>query len=366
MPDKKLVDLWRDEFFDLIKKYRNHPSLLLWTVNNEMKFYDNDPDIERAKVKMKIISDVVKQMRVIDPTRSIVFDSNYHRNTKRFGADFYKDIDDGDIDDIHAYYNWYDNSLFDYFNGEFQKKFKNPGRPLISQEMSTGYEDETGHPTRFYNYVHQTSSALVGKYGYEYNNPYYFTKVEAFNTKELAEAFRRTDDRSAGILHFSVITWFTNAYLVNKITPFPVYYDMKKALQPVLVSAELWGRHFYAGAPLSTRICVVNDREDGSVLPASTLQWQLVNSKGVVITKGQINIPAVEHYTRKWIDPNIIIPDNLPSNRVDGKLQLRAIDPRVVKRVRHAAGSRNGDRVAGCGAERHHETRHLDLAPLEQ
>jgi len=326
MPDQKLVDLWKDEFFGLLKKYRNHPSLLLWTVNNEMKFYDNDPDIARAKVKMKIISDVVKQMRVIDPTRSIVFDSNYRRNTKRFGADFYTDIDDGDIDDIHSYINWYDNSLFEYFNGEWQKRFKNPGRPLISQELSTGYTDETGHPTRFYNYVHQTSSALVGKYGYEYNDPYYFSKIEAFNTKELAEALRRSNDKAAGELHFSLVTWFTNSYLTNKIKPFPVYYAMKNALQPVLISAELWGRHFYAGAPLSTRICIINDKEDGSVLPASTLQWQLVNNIGNKITQGSLAIPAVEHYTRYWVDPQIIVPQNLPTSRIEGKLILKLVE----------------------------------------
>ncbi len=326
MPDQKLIDLWKDEFFDLLKKYRNHPSLLLWTVNNEMKFYDNDPDITRAKVKMKIISDVVKQMRVIDPTRSIVFDSNYRRNTKRFGADFYTDIDDGDIDDIHSYINWYDNSLFEYFNGEWQKRFKNPGRPLISQELSTGYTDETGHPTRFYNYVHQTSSALVGKYGYEYNDPYYFSKIEAFNTKELAEALRRSNDKAAGELHFSLVTWFTNSYLTGKIKPFPVYYAMKNALQPVLVSAELWGRHFYAGAPLSTRICIVNDKEDGSVLSASTLKWQLVNNTGNKIAEGSLVIPAVEHYTRYWIDPKIIVPQNLPASRIEGKLLLKLVE----------------------------------------
>lgn len=325
MPDMKLVDLWKNEFYGLIKKYRNHPSLLLWTVNNEMKFYDNDPDIARAKVKMKIISDVVKHMRVIDPTRSIVFDSNYRRNTKRFGDDFYKDIDDGDIDDVHAYINWYNFSLFDYFNGEWQKKFKNPGRPLISQELSTGYADETGHPTRFYNYVHQTSSALIGKYGYEYNDPYYFLKIEAFNTKELAEALRRSDDKAAGILHFSLATWFTNIYLVNKVTPFPAYYEVKKALQPVLVSAELWGRHFYAGAPLSTRICVVNDKEDGTILPASTLQWQIVGKGGIEIAEGKLAIPAVAHYGREWVSPKITIPQNLPAPRVDGKLLLTLV-----------------------------------------
>ncbi|HEY4325066.1 MAG TPA: glycoside hydrolase family 2 TIM barrel-domain containing protein [Mucilaginibacter sp.] len=323
MPDEKLIGLWRVEFLDLLKKYRNHPSILFWTVNNEMKFYDNDPDFERAKVKMKIISDVVKAMRNVDPTRPVVFDSNYKRNTKKFGVDYFKDIDDGDIDDVHAYYNWYDYSMFQFFKGEWQQKNKNPGRPLISQEMSTGYTDETGHPARFYDYVHQNPESLIGKYAYEYNNPYYFLTAQSFITKELAEALRRSDDKAAGVLHFSAVTWFKNAYLAKSIQPFPVYYDMKKALQPVLVSAELWGRHFYAGQPLSTRICIINDKEDGNILASSQLDWQIIADDGNVISKGKLDIPAVEHYTRYWVDPKIMVPQTLPKSKVNGKLVLK-------------------------------------------
>ncbi|MBB6110001.1 beta-galactosidase/beta-glucuronidase [Mucilaginibacter lappiensis] len=325
MPSQNLIDLWKQEFYDLLKKYRNHPSLLIWTVNNEMKFYDNDPDTERAKVKMKIISDVVKHMRQIDPTRPIVFDSNYRRNTKRFGDDFYKDIDDGDIDDQHAYLNWYDYSMFDYFKGEWQQKYKNNGRPLISQEMSTGYTDETGHATRFYNYVHQNPESLAGKFTYEYSDPAYFMKPQAFITKELAEALRRSDDRSAGILHFALITWFTNVYQHDHIKPFPVYYDMQKALQPVLVSAELWGRHFYAGTKLAVRFCVINDQENGDALPASMLKWKLTGDKDVVLASGYIAVPQVDHYARHWIEPQINIPENIPQQKQNARLQLQLI-----------------------------------------
>ncbi|KAA6337939.1 Beta-galactosidase, partial [termite gut metagenome] len=41
MPDMRLIEMWADEYLSLLKKYRNHPSILFWTVNNEMKFYDN-------------------------------------------------------------------------------------------------------------------------------------------------------------------------------------------------------------------------------------------------------------------------------------------------------------------------------------
>lgn len=323
MPDQQLIDLWAGEFLGLLKKYRNHPSLLLWTVNNEMKFYDNDPDFDRAKQKMKIISDVVKQMRQVDPTRPIVFDSNYKRNVKKFGSDFYKTIDDGDIDDIHYYPNWYNSTLFKDFKGEFQKRNKNEGRPLISQEMSTGYpNNEDGHATRFYTMVHQNPASLIGDFGYEYADPADFLKVHAFITGEEAEALRRTDDQASGILHFALITWFKNVYDPKTIEPYPVYDAMKRALQPVLVSAELWGRHLYSGEKLPARICIVNDSEDYSDLPATALNWQLVDQDGKAFASGKVNAGPVKYYGREWIEPEIRIPENLPASKFTGKLKL--------------------------------------------
>ena len=340
MPDSNLIRLWAEEWLDLLKKYRNHPSLLFWTVNNEMKFYDNDPDFERAKLKMRIISAVVKKMRQIDPSRPIVFDSNYKRNVKKFGKEFFKDVDDGDIDDIHSYINWYDYTIWGQFKGEFQQKNKNEGRPLISQEMSTGYPNgETGHPTRFYTIIHQTPQALIGNLAYEYNDPAYFLRSQSFITGELAEAFRRTNDKASGILHFSLSTWFRNVYDPEKIAPYPTYYALKRALQPVLVSAELWGRHFYSGERLPARICLLNDREDGADLETGTLHWELVTDKGTaivsdrgaaiasgrgsVIASGEMTTPIVRHAERVWLDPEIRIPSGLPAEKTPARLVLK-------------------------------------------
>ncbi|MDR1121023.1 MAG: glycoside hydrolase family 2, partial [Dysgonamonadaceae bacterium] len=258
MPDSTLIRMWADEYLSLLKKYRNHPSILFWTINNEMKFYDNEPNPAKRQLKMTIISDVVKRIREIDPTRPISFDSNYRRNEAKLGKAFYEGIDDGDIDDVHSYINWYDHTLFKQFNGEFQRDHKNEGRPLISQEMSTGYpNNETGHPTRFYTLVHQNPQTLVGYEAYAFGNPDYFLKTQAFITGELAEALRRSSDRASGIIHFALLTWFRNVYDAKNIEPYPAYYAMQRALQPALVSAELWGRNFYAGEKLPARICVV-------------------------------------------------------------------------------------------------------------
>ncbi len=324
MPDKSLIDMWADEYMSLLKKYRNHPSILFWTINNEMKFYDLEPDMERRKEKMRIISAVVKRMREIDPTRPISFDSNYSRNEDMFGKDFFKDIDDGDIDDVHAYFNWYDHTVFKQFKGEFQRDHKNESRPLISQEMSTGYPStETGHATRFYTLVHQNPQTLIGYQAYAFGNPDAFLKTQAFITGELAEALRRSNEKMSGVLHFALLTWFRNVYDAKNIEPYPTYYAIQRALQPVLVSAELWGRHFYAGESLPTRFCVVNDLEDGRTLKPGLIYWSLETENGQKLAKGTVEVPEVANYKRFWVTPQITIPENLPTDKTKAKLKLR-------------------------------------------
>lgn len=329
IPDKNVLDLWSSEWLRVMKKYRNHPSVFFWTVNNEMKFYDLDADMERSKEKFRIVSDVVKGMRELDPTRPVCFDSNYlhSKALRRFGQDFLNTVDDGDIDDNHAYYNWYDFSLFRFFNGEFQKQFKSPGRPLISQEMSTGYPNaETGHPTRSYQLIHQNPYSLIGYEAYDWADPMHFLKVQSFITGELAETLRRTNEQVSGIMHFAYMTWFRQCYNYKNIQPYPTYYAMQRAMQPVLVSAELWGRNLYAGEKLHTRIYVVNDSEDGRDLLPMALNWSIVDEKGKILASGTEQFPAVEYYGRKYIEPAIVMPSVLPSDKMNVKLKLVLVE----------------------------------------
>ena len=248
IPDQPLLQLWKDEMLQLMRKYRNHPSLILWTVNNEMKFYDLDTDPYRAMQKMTVISDLVREMRHCDPTRPMVYDSNYFRKGKpeKYGQAFMDTIDDGDVDDVHAYYNWYDYSLFRFFKGEFQQ-------------------------------------------------------------------------------------WFKQTYDAQHITPWPTYYALSRAMQPVLVSAEIWGRNLYGGDSLRTRVCVVNDREDGSDLKPTLLHWQVVDADGRSLASGRETVPSVRHYQRYWLEPHIVMPQVSDKQKVRLLLSLSDNDIEISK-----------------------------------
>ena len=109
-------------------------------------------------------------------------------------------------------------------------------------------------------------------------------------------------------MHFALLTWFRQVYDADRIEPWPTYYALARALQPVLVSAELWGRHLYAGEKLTTRVCVVNDLEEGRALRPTLLRWELRDERGRVLDHGDRMLDSVPHYGRLWIDPEITIP----------------------------------------------------------
>ncbi|MDB6018224.1 MAG: glycosyl hydrolase family 2 [Pedosphaera sp.] len=326
-PGDDLIKVWRDEFLSLIHEHRNHPSIILWTVNNEMKFEQfNQTNAALLKQKWTILNETIKAMRQTDPTRPIVADSAYVRKEAQRGYQTLvkpEGLDDGDADDAHRYYGWYNESFFNLYDGAFNKQ-STPGRPLISQEMSTGYpSNDDGHPVRFYLFKHHTPQALVGDDAYENADPAIFLNRQAFMTKGLAETLRRTShEAAAGILYFSYFTWFQTPWSVDQIKPWPTYYALKAALQPVLVSAELYGRHFYAGSTIHRRVCIVNDAENFETISNSRLIWEF-KSDSQVLAQGKIDVPPVKYYENRWLDVDFTTPTNLPTPRVDGQLVLR-------------------------------------------
>ena len=183
--------------------------------------------------------------------------------------------------------------------------------------------NETGHPTRSYQLIHQNPYTLIGYEAYDWADPVSFLKTQAFITGELAETLRRSNDQASGIMHFALMTWFRQTYDYQNIEPYPTYYALKRALQPVLVSAELWGRNLYAGEKLPTRIYIVNDREDGTDLKPSLLHWEIQDETGKCLASGCEKVPAVKHYARHYIEPNIQLPNTLPANKTKTKLVLK-------------------------------------------
>ena len=334
LPDKYLLDDWKSEWLGLLHKYRNHPSILLWTVNNEMHL-DRAKTHDLAVAKFAVLSDAIHGMRAIDPTRPVVADSGY---TRAETLPNYHNViepnhfDDGDVDDFHSYPAWYNPSF--YFDYSFAapahgKLFASTGRPLITQEFSTGYSRiDDGLPTRFYTLDNMTPLALVGDDSYETADPTVFLSRLSVTTQMAAETARRQHqptDEMAGTMSFSLVTWFHNAMDAKRIEPFAPVAGLKRALEPVLVSAEMYGWNFYAGASLPLNVSVVNDSTDAAALPATQLRWS-IEAAGNTLSHGSAVVAALPFYGSSVTPVTIEMPASLPSPRLRAHLHLDLFD----------------------------------------
>lgn len=330
IPKKELIDSFKRDWESTIRKFRNHPSIIIWTINNEMKFYipGIDKNDDAVLEKLKHVNEIMKLTRATDPTRPIVVDSAYKRSQVVRNGRYEKlmkpmNFDDGDIDDDHSYFGWYGQSFFNLWEKSFAHE-ATKNRPLISQEMSTGYpNNDDGLPTRSYLYTHYTPQAFIGDYSYDFNDPKYFLDSVSFQTKELAETFRRLyRPNMAGVIHFGYSQWFKDLFFADTIEPFSPYYALKTALQPVLVSAELYGRHFYAGSKIERRLSIANDSADFSDLEAGYVLWSVEYGQKSLIS-GKIEIPKIPYYSSEFFDASFQMPKSLPETRIDAKLVLK-------------------------------------------
>lgn len=267
---------WLMENEDVVKRARNHPSVFIYTVGNEMLLRDTK-NIE----KWKQLSEVVKQTRRLDPTRPVICSSEYARDPQ-----FYNDslkpngIDDGDADDLHRYNNWYAPSSF-VTDAKFEKEVKNNGgtRPLMGQEMSTGYPDlDTGLPV--YRYTHDllTPQAWVGNYSYPGNDPAIFLEHHRAVTKRWAERLRfERGTNTAGFMLFATECWFSHSYDAATFKPYPVLDAVRDAFAPLGLALEIGRRHFFSGENLDTAVFISNDSDDFRDLPAAQLEVYLLD-----------------------------------------------------------------------------------------
>lgn len=333
IPSEELLDVWKEETLSLVKKYRNHPSLLVWTMNNEMyftMFYHNDPRDVRIR-KWKYLSDVIKEVRKLVPGLPICADSGYDR----LKMDYEKvlapnGIDDGDVDDRHVYFNWYNRDFFQIMSGEWDDRIywtpgANKDRPFFAQEVSTGYlNNDEGHFCRKYIFKHYVPHAYVGDMAWEDRDPKYGMQRHAFMTKELAEVIRRTAPETAGILLFANVSWYRDVYSAQKIEPWPVAAELKKAYEPILVSAELTGRQFWAGTEVERNIYVVNNGLDGKKLSNLRLEWSFSVGNNI-LSKGNVDFKDVAHYASEKEAVKLKLPTNLPNDKNNCKLEFKLI-----------------------------------------
>jgi hypothetical protein len=303
-PPREMIEHWKVEHADTIKRLRNHPSVLIWTIGNEMLLRDHH-NVE----KWEILSEMVKLTRELDPTRPIVVSSDYRRDPEFYEKELKpRSIDDGDIDDIHRYDNWYRESSF-VIDSKFPEEVERNkwNRPFIGQEMSSGYPDlDTGLPVLRYTKDLVVPQAWVGHHAYPGSNPAIFLKEHARATKRWAEQlrFERKLNRSAGFMLFANECWFSHPWDAEKVTPYPVYEAVQHAWAPIGLALETTQRRFFARDTLKTAVYISNDDEQARDFESLTLNVSFADDDHRQI--GQIQ--KLPYYDTQRIAVQITLP----------------------------------------------------------
>ena len=331
IPDRSVMDAWKREWREIVRANRNHPSLLMWTISNE-SYFQNDPDLPRRLEKYRLFSDVIKAVKdetnlgpAGTPVIPVVLHSGYVRDAKYFDEVMKPaGLDDGDVDDTHAYYGWYDKHPFRIDVAKDIESREKSNRPLISQEASTGYPDnDTGHPTESYMRDHFVPQAWVGKYGTYATHPGPFLDINAQITKDYIEVIRRGRSFLSGWMIFANCCWFKDVYDAACITPYPVYWEAQKAWQPVLVSLALPDRHFEVSEKFRGEIVVCNDDPDRPKITGLKANWRICGGSSDMGTSGSLAIPDCQYDKRSSTNAEFVVPSDLPQERSDMTLELK-------------------------------------------
>lgn len=321
IPDKALIELWHNELLDVVRANRNHPSIFMWTISNE-SYFGGDVDVARRVEKFRIFSDLIKAVRKEDPGTPVVFHSGYARAAEQEPMLTANGFDDGDIDDVHYYFGWYGKSPFQIDVAKDIEPWAMGKRPMISQEASTGYPDnDTGHPVESYIRNHVVPQVWVGDHALYSSPPGMFLDTHAQITKEYAEKIRRQRSSLSGWMIFANCCWFKDVYDADTIAPYPVYWAVKRAWSPVLVSLDSPNRHFTAGQKFSSDVFVVNDDPDRPKLSDLTLVWH-VRAQSNEETSGEAKLPDCTYDAKSHARVEFEVPSKLPLDSINATLNL--------------------------------------------
>jgi hypothetical protein len=325
IPPPGNIAAWKKETLEIVKQYRNHPSILFYVVSNEGLAQGDD---YKNMDKLAIYKDVIADMRKVDNSRLIFQTSG---NPDYLGV--------ADIEDTHSYWDWYWSSS--YVNDYTKKGYglpHNPNRPFLNHEAAVPYsmiDDGSVHPSYIPRYCAQAWVGDLGVFGGD--NTYFQEHIRAVS-KLKAEKLRysRAELPTAGYMLFSNVTWIQHALSkpVEQWKPFPVYESVKDAYQPVLVGLTATQHVFYAGTNVETDLFVVNDDERGTDFKNLEAVISFEDASGKTVSASKFPLGGIAYYEVKKSPVQFKVPargDVSSSNRyninvtlLDGKKVISA------------------------------------------
>jgi hypothetical protein len=321
------ISFWQDEWCDLIRATRAHPSIVMWTINNETHIL-RDPNLDQRAEKWDWLQDTIEKMRALDPTRPIVPWSGYVKkhvqNQLDEVADRVSGLDDGDIDDMHTYGGTYQGSWISRLPQYMQhiEDSITPGRPFVSQEAAKAYPNtDTGHQELSYQRKWFPQS-WIGNDAYDHRRSDSLLEKMARMAKDQAAYIRRTE--VDGWLLFNCGTWSHDSMYAGDMQPYPVWSAVKDSFEPVLIAMEMPERRFFAGARRDIELFMVNDSPDGSDLTNLMVYAELQDANGQTAARFETRFPDVPYFENRTKKMAFEFPAKVEHSREKMTLRLTA------------------------------------------
>lgn len=294
-------------FTPVIKAVRNHPSAIIYTLANELKWEKNPQFLPETLANLKVA-------KALDSTRPFIANAGFGQGKA------------GDIEDIHTYQGYYHSALTNYSDLEKENAIVKDGtQPVTFTEMVGSYTND--FDGRFVVLANKHLGNALRLIGTSENFAEDSLWYQSFATKEIVEAMRRArgmDNRICGIFPFSTY-WFWDIEQ-KSFKPKPAIQSLATAYSPILLSLKTWQRHGFAGQYFSGQLYVINDDVALGTLMGAKVRLSLVQGTKT-LSVVEVNVPPVEYYGKAKLPVSIPIPEQVEAGPAKIVLELEHSSP---------------------------------------
>ncbi|MCA9435351.1 MAG: beta galactosidase jelly roll domain-containing protein [Candidatus Omnitrophica bacterium] len=239
------------EMKELARRYKNHPSLGVWTIGS-----GNLRNLSEKKSRgeaSKALRAIAAEMRKIDRDAIVLPESDS------------RGFIDSPVEDWSSSLGWYRGKDSDW--GPFLKvtatRITGATSPWVCSALETGYSSAGQGRVIPDPYEEAATRMRIGRSGEDRNRLLFAQSNRVRRLVEVARARRDSSkNRIAGIFPFTSANWFFYPLTPGEIRPKPILASLKEAYKPIILSLELPQKNFYAGELLETTVTVVNDSPD--------------------------------------------------------------------------------------------------------